>query len=111
MLSQMDNLLFIIKLHKLMEKYGTPLFGVDRITGDFYAMKANSMTLISERAAIMPQVSTSTGVSPQYLSQVFNPLSVADNSITLLVAESTHVHQADRVVITMKKEVPLEVPL
>ena len=84
---------------------------MDRITGDLYAMKANSMTLISQRAAIMPQVSTLTGVSCQYLFQVFNPLSVADNSITLLAAKSTHVHQADRVVIAMKKEVPLEVPM
>ena len=66
--SQAGNLLFTIKLGNLMEKYGTPYFGVDRITGDLYAMEANTMTLISKRATIMPQVSTSAGVSPKYPS-------------------------------------------
>ena len=46
------------------------------------------MTLISEMATIMPQVSTSTGVSTQYPSQVFSPPLVADSSLTLLKAES-----------------------
>ena len=43
-----------------MEKYRTPFFGVNRIIGDLSAMEANSMTLTSGKAAIMPQVSTST---------------------------------------------------
>ena len=43
-----------------------PIFGMDRITIDLYAVQANSMTLISERATIMPQASTSAGVSSQY---------------------------------------------
>ena len=46
-LSQAGNLLFIIRLCNLMEKYGTPFFGVDRITGDLYAMEVNSMKLTS----------------------------------------------------------------
>ena len=61
MLFWAGNLLFIIRLHNLMEKYGTPFFGEDRITGDLYAMEATSMTLISKRATPMPQVSTLTG--------------------------------------------------
>ena len=61
MLSHAGNLLFIIKLCNLIEKYGTAFSGVDRITGDLCAMEATSMTLISERATIMPQVSTSLG--------------------------------------------------
>ena len=99
MLSQAGNLLFIIKLCNLKEKYGTPFVGVDRITSDLYAMEANSMTLIFERATIVSWVSTSTGVSPQYPSQVFSPPSVADNALTLLAAESTWVPQVDRMVI------------
>ena len=81
-----------------MEIYGTPFFGVNRITSDLYAIEANSMTLISERATIMCQVSTSAGVSSQYLSQVFRPPMMADNSLTLQAAEFTWVPQADRVV-------------
>ena len=92
-----------------MEKYGTPFFGVDKISGDLYAMEANSMTLISERATIMPQVSTSAGVTSQYPSKAFSPPVMTDNSLTLLEAESTWVPQVDR--DRTKKEVPLEVPL
>ena len=82
-----------------MEKYGTPCFGVNRITSDIYAMEANSMTLISERATIMTQVRSSTWASPQYQSQVFIPPSVADSSLTLPAAKSTQVPQMDRMVI------------
>ena len=62
-----------------MEKHGTPFLGADRINGDLYVMEANSMILISERVTIMPEVSTSTGVSSQYPSQVLSPTSMADN--------------------------------
>ena len=75
------------------------LFGVDRIPSDLYAMEVTSMTLISKRANIMPQVSTLTGVSSQYHSQVFSPLSMADNSLSLLAAKSTWVSPADRMVV------------
>ena len=51
-----------------MEKYGTPFFGVNRITSDLYAMEAASLTLISEKATIMPQVSTLVVVTSQYCS-------------------------------------------
>ena len=81
-----------------MEKYGTPFFGMDRITSDLYAMEATSMTLISERATIMPQVSTLLGVIPQYPSQVLSPPLMADHNLTLPVAKSTWVPQADRMV-------------
>ena len=99
MLSQAGNLLFIIRVYNLMVKYGFPFFGVDRITSDLYEMEATSMTLISQRATIMSQVSTWAGVSSQYPSQVFNPPSMADNSLTLPAVESTWVPQADRVVV------------
>ena len=92
MLSHAGNLLFIIRLHNPMEKYVTPFFGVDR-----YAMEAVSMTLISERSTIMPQVSTLIGVISHYPSQVLSPSLIADNNLTLPAAESTLVHQADRV--------------
>ena len=36
---------------------GLHFFGVDNLTGNLYAMKANSMALIPEKATIMPQVS------------------------------------------------------
>ena len=76
-----------------------PFFGVDRITGDLCAMETDSMTFISERATIMPKVSTSTRVSPQYQSQVLSPPLGADSTLSLLAAESTWVPQADRMVI------------
>ena len=82
-----------------MEKCVTQFFEVDRITSDLYAIEAISMTLISERATIMPWVSTFIGVSPQYLSQVFSPLLVSDTSLMLLAAKSNQVPQAQRVVI------------
>ena len=72
---------------------------MDRIIGDHYAMEATSMTLISERATIMPQVSTSAGVSSQYPSQVFSPPLMADNSLTVPAAESTQVPQVDRMIV------------
>ena len=89
MLSHAGNQLFIIRLHDLMDKYGTPLFGVDWITSDLYVFEATSMTLISERATIMPQVSTMLWVIPQYPSQVLSPPLMADNNLTLPAAEST----------------------
>ena len=99
MLSQAGNLLFIIRLHNLMEKYGAPFCGLDKITSDLYVMEAYSMTLISERATSMLQVGTSTGVSSQYPCQVFSPLLVADNSLILPAAKSTGVSQADRMFV------------
>ena len=57
MLCHAGNLLFNIRLCNLMEKYETPFFGMDRITSDLYAMEATSMTLISERATIILQMS------------------------------------------------------
>ena len=81
-----------------MEEYGTPFFGVDRITSDLYDMEANCMTLISKRATINPLVSTSAGLTPQYPFQVLSPPLIAENSLTLLEAKSTQVPQADRVV-------------
>ena len=56
---------------------------MDRITSDLYAMEANTMTLVSERATIIPWVSTYTGPSPQCPSQVFSSASVADSSLAL----------------------------
>ena len=72
---------------------------MDRVTGDLYAMEDTSMTLIPERAPIMPQVSTSVGVTSQYPSHVLSSPLVADNNLTLPAAESTQVPQAERVVI------------
>ena len=99
MLSQASNVLFIIRLCNLMEKYGTPFFRMDRITVDLYAMEVNSMTLISEKATIMPKVSTSAGVNSQYPSQMFSPPSMTDSSLTLPAAKFTQVPQVDRVVV------------
>ena len=48
-----------------MEKYGTPFFGVDRVTSDLYAMEATSMIFLPERATVMPQMSISVGVTSQ----------------------------------------------
>ena len=66
-----------------MEKYRTPFFGVVRITSDLYAMEATSITLISERATTMPQVSTPVGVISQYPSQALSTLLMAENNLTL----------------------------
>ena len=74
-------------------------FGVDRITGNLYAMEVASMTLVSKRATIMSQVRTLAWVISQYPSQVFSLPSMADHNLTLPGAESTQVPQADRVVI------------
>ena len=57
------------------------------------------MTLISKRATIMPQVSMSTGVSPQGASQVISSPLGADSCLPLQAAESTWVPQVDRMVI------------
>ena len=56
------------------------------------------MTLISERATFMPQVCTLVKVISQYPCQVHSSPSMANNNLTLPVAESTWVPQADRVV-------------
>ena len=45
--------------------------------------RLTSMTLISESATIMPQVSTVIGVTSQYPSQVLSPSLMADNNLTL----------------------------
>ena len=104
MLSHAANILFIFKLHNLMEKYGTPFFRVDRITSDLCAIEAASMTLISERATIMCQVSTSAGVISQYPSEVYSPPPLmADNNPTLTATESTWVLKAERVVVGNKE--------
>ena len=68
MLYHVANLLFIIRLCNLTEKYRTPFFRVDKITGDLYEVKdlATSMTLLSERET--SQVNTLVGVISQYPS-------------------------------------------
>ena len=38
----------IIKLPNLMFKYGTLFFGMDKLSGDLYAMESDSMLLITE---------------------------------------------------------------
>ena len=69
------------------------------------------MTLISERAIIMPKVSTLVGVTSQYPSQVLGSTLMADNNLTLPATKSTQLPQAERVVIRNEKEVLLEAPL
>ena len=87
-----------------MEKYGTPFFGVDRITSDLCAMEATFMTLISEMATIMPQVSTLVGVTSHYPSEALSPPLMAHNNITLQTAKSTQVPQPERVVMRNKEK-------
>ena len=76
MLSHTGNLLFIIRLHNPMEKYGTP----------FLEQIGYPMISILERATIMPQVSTSVGITSQYPSQVLSLLLMADNNLTVPAA-------------------------
>ena len=61
------------------------------------------MTLISERATLMPNMSTSVGVNSQYPFQIFSPPSMADNNLTLPAAKSTQVPQAERLAIGNKE--------
>ena len=44
MLSQVGNPLDLIKFDNLMGKYGTLFYGVDRLTGDLYAIESNILT-------------------------------------------------------------------
>ena len=80
-------------------KLWNPIFRVNRITSDLYAMEVASTILISERATIIPQVSVMVGVSSQYSFQVLSPPLMTDNNLTLPADESTHVPQGDRVII------------
>ena len=59
----------------------------------------------------MPQVSTSTGVSSQYPSQLHSAPFVADSSLTLPVAKSTWVPQVERMIIENEERGLLEAPL
>ena len=45
-LSQGGNPSVFIKLEKLMEEYGIPCFGVDRLTSDLYAMEVENLMMI-----------------------------------------------------------------
>ena len=96
MLSHMGNSLVLIKLEILMDKYETP-FGVDKITGDLYAMEANSIT-IQDKATPMtpalPQVRASAGTGPTYPLQAFSPLLKTVTGLTLPAAESTWIPHA-----------------
>ena len=62
-----------MKLENHMDKCGSPFYGVDRLTGDLYAMRVNTMTLIPEKATIMPQVSSTIVTYPVDPSQKFSP--------------------------------------
>ena len=57
MLCKVGNHLFVIKLPYLMSKYRTQFFGLDKLTGGLHAMEFYYMTLITEKAIFMPQVS------------------------------------------------------
>ena len=57
MLSKVDKLLVIINLPNLMSKYGTPFFGVDKLTYNLFAIESDYMVLITEEETIMPQAS------------------------------------------------------
>ena len=73
MLLKVGNPLVIIKLVDLMEKYGTPFFRVDKLTGELHTMEANSMAAIPEKAKDMPQVSNTAGRCPSDPFETFRP--------------------------------------
>ena len=54
MLLSMGNLQALVKLEILLERYSTPFYGVHQLTGELYARKVTSMTLLVQRATIMP---------------------------------------------------------
>ena len=87
-LSQVGNLLCIIRFCNYMEKYGTPYFRVDRITGDPNAMGNHYVPgeyFGRDKFSIpLPSV---------------QPPSMADNNLTLLAAKSTKVPQTDRAIV------------
>ena len=76
-----------------MGKYGIPFYEVDKLTGDFYAMEVNSMTLILEKATLMPPalpwVSAAAGTGPSDLSEAFRPPFGTVTRWTSQVAKST----------------------
>ena len=52
---------------------GHHFFGVNRLTSDLYAMEANSMLLITKKAAVMPQVDDSGEMPSWDPSWTFSP--------------------------------------
>ena len=76
-----------------MDKYGALSTGVSKLTSDLYAMEANSMLLITEKATIMPQVDDTGHIHPLDPSQTFSPPLWPITRLIPLVAESTWVPQ------------------
>ena len=74
-----------------MDKYGTPFFANDRLTGDLYIMELNSISLITERATIMPQVGDTSQTHPLDLSQNSSPPLGTEMGLMPSIAESTQV--------------------
>ena len=79
-----------------MEKCGTPFYNVDWLKGDLYAMQANTMTLIQEKASIMSQASSNIGMCPPGPSCTFIPSLGTVTRLTPLVAKSTHIPKVVR---------------
>ena len=92
MLLFMGNLLVLIRLENLMERYGTPFYGINWLSVELCAMEATSLTLIPERTTIMPvtipQVSASEGTCSQEPSQTIIPSFGALAGLTPLVVRS-----------------------
>ena len=68
------------------------------------------MTLVPERATIMPQVSTSLDITSQYPSQVLSLPLMADKNLTLPAANLLRCLRQRGWSFEMKKEVLLEAP-
>ena len=94
MLSQVGNPSGFIKLWNLMKRFGTPFYGVDQLTGNQYALEANSMTFIQEDTTIMPHVSSTIGTCPVDPSQALSPPLGVATKLTPPVAGSSQVQQA-----------------
>ena len=73
MLSHVGNLLVLIKLENVMEKYCIPFYAVDRLTGELYLMKVNTMTQTPEKATVMPKLSSTIRMCPLDPYQRFSP--------------------------------------
>ena len=94
-LSLDNNPLVLVELKELVQRYGTPIYAVDRVNGKMYCTVEGHYRMIGERAMLQPPYSLPTSLGSESLTS--QPLYMntlpGTTSMGIPMAESTPVPQ------------------
>ena len=92
------NLMVLVELNNLSNRYGMSVYAVDRVNGTMYGKFSVGYRMILERAMVIPQYQH-TSVEDEYEPTYENTL-LGITNIATPIAESTPVTQASHIPVT-----------